>query len=298
MKNLLHKLLFPRWYIVLAGVIISAALVPMVLVGVISIKAVEYISYAISAYSLAVLIIAIVRRHPVKRAKELLRKNKYASKYLDELEVQGRVSLYLGVFANAVYAMMKLVSGVIYGSAWFLTLGFYYLILGGIRLILSRDTFKTRDGRHTREWWVHSYKSYRRCGVLMFLLNIAVTSVAGFMIWGGEYAVYPGFIIYVNAAFAFYCVITSVINIVKFRRANDPILSASKAVNLVGALVSVFALQTAMIPQFGEGETEFQTVMNTITGGAVCVIIFGIALFMVIRSSVKIKQWRTADEGE
>lgn len=298
MKNLLHKLLFPRWYVILAGVTASAALVPMVLGGVISIKAVEYISYAISAYSLTVLMIAIVRRHPVKRAKDLLRKNKYASKYLDELEVQGRVSLYLGVFVNAVYAVMKLVSGVIYGSAWFLTLGFYYLILGGIRLILSRDTFKTQGGRHTREWWVHSYKSYRKCGSLMFLLNVAVTSVAVYTIRENAYNVYPGFLIYANAAFSFYCVTISIINLVKFRRANNPILSASKAINLAGALVSIFALQTAMIPQFGKAGSSFQIIMNSITGGAVCVIIFGIALFMVIRSSIKIKQWRAADEGE
>lgn len=290
MKKLLRKLLFPKWYVILFGVLVSAVLLPLTLSDIISVKLIKYISYAISAYSLTVLVIAIVNRKPVKRAKDLLHKNKYLSRYLDEIEVQGRIALYLGLLLNTAYGLIKVVSGLIYGSGWFITLGFYYLIMGGIKLWLSRDTLKLKDGKRSREWLVHALKSYRGCGVLMFLLNIAVTSVAGFMIRGGEYAVYPGFIIYVNAAFAFYYVITSVINIVKFRRVNNPVLSASKAVNLVGALVSIFALQTAMIPQFGDGETEFRSIMNTITGSVVCVTVFGIAVFMVIRSNIQLKK--------
>ncbi len=290
MKKLLRKLLFPNRYVILIGALVSAALLPLTLTGIISIKPIEYFAYALSAYSLTVLVIAIVYRKPVKRAKELLHKNKYLSRYLDEIEVRGRTALYLGLLFNTAYGLIKIVSGLIYRSEWFITLGFYYLIMGGIKLWLSRDTLKLKDGKRSREWLVHALKSYRRCGVLMFLLNIAVTSVAGFMIRGGEYAVYPGSLIYANAAFAFYCIITSVINIVKFRRANNPVLSASKAVNLAGALVSIFALQTAMIPQFSEGDTEFRSTMNTITGGVVCASVFAIALFMVIRSNIQLKK--------
>lgn len=290
MKKLLRKLLFPKWYVILLGVLISAALLPLTLTGIISVKPIEYISYAISAYSLTVLVVAVVNRKPVKRAKELLHKNKYISRYLDEIEVRGRTSLYLGLLLNTAYGLIKIVSGLFYRSGWFITLGFYYLIMGGIKLWLSRDTLKLKNGKRSREWLVHALKSYRRSGILMFLLNIAVTSVAGFMIRGGKYAVYPGFIIYANAAFAFYCIITSVVNIVKFRLANNPILSASKAVNLAGALVSIFALQTAMIPQFSDGETEFRSIMNSITGGVVCASVFGIAVFMVIRSNIQLKK--------
>ncbi len=290
MKKLLRKLLFPNRYVILIGALVSAALLPLTLTGIISIKPIEYFAYALSAYSLTVLVIAIVYRKPVKRAKELLRKNKYLSRYLDEIEVRGRIALYLGLLFNTAYGLIKIVSGLIYRSEWFITLGFYYLIMGGIKLWLSRDTLKLKDGKRSREWLSHALKSYRRCGVLMFLLNIAVTSVAGFMIRGGKYAVYPGFLIYANAAFAFYCIITSIINIVKFRRANNPVLSASKAVNLAGALVSIFALQTAMIPQFSEGDTEFRSTMNTITGGVVCASVFAIALFMVIRSNIQLKK--------
>lgn len=123
----------------------------------------------------------------------------------------------------------------------------------------------------------------------MFLLNIAVTSVTVFMIRKNAYNIYPGFLIYANAAFSFYCITNSIINIVRYRRTNNPVLSASKAVKLAGALVSIFALQTAMIPQFGEEGTSFQMIMNSITGCAVCGLIFGIALFMAVRSSKQLK---------
>lgn len=55
-------------------------------------------------------------------------------------------------------------------------------------------------------------------------------------------------------------------NLVKFRKVGNPILSASKAISFAGALMSVLALQTAMISRFGEGDEYFRMKMNIITG--------------------------------
>ncbi len=51
-------------------------------------------------------------------------------------------------------------------------------------------------------------------------------------------------------------VITSVINVVKFRKYGSPIMSAAKVINLTAALVSMLSLETAMLAQLG-GDGRF-----------------------------------------
>lgn len=67
-------------------------------------------------------------------------------------------------------------------------------------------------------------------------------------------------------------------NLVKFRKVGNPILSASKAISFADALMSVLALQTAMILRFGEGKEYFRMEMNLITGA----FVLGITLFMEV----------------
>ena len=78
-------------------------------------------------------------------------------------------------------------------------------------------------------------------------------------------------------------------NVVKFAKINNPILSAAKMLSLAGALMSMFALQTAMFSAFGGGES-YQRLMNTVTGGIVCAAVLGIAIFMIVTSNKKLAQ--------
>lgn len=102
---------------------------------------------------------------------------------------------------------------------------------------------------------------------------------------------YPGTLIYAMAAYSFYAIITATINVIKFRRHGSPILSAAKAISLVAALVSILSLETAMLAQFGgEDDPLSRKAMTGATGGGVCVIVLGMALFMIIKASRQLKQ--------
>ena len=90
---------------------------------------------------------------------------------------------------------------------------------------------------------------------------------------------------------AFYSVITAVRNVVKFRKQNSPVLSAAKGINLASALVSMLALETAMLSQFGSEESPvFRRVMNSATGGAVCCVVLGMAVYMMVRATQNLKR--------
>ena len=93
------------------------------------------------------------------------------------------------------------------------------------------------------------------------------------------------------ALYAFYAVILAIINVVKTRRHNSPILSAAKAMNLVAAMVSILSLETAMLAQFGGNDDPmFRKAMTAATGGGVCTIVIGMASYMIWRANKNLKK--------
>lgn len=82
--------------------------------------------------------------------------------------------------------------------------------------------------------------------------------------------------------------ITAVINIIKYKRDHTPLIAASKSINLVAAVMSMFILQVAMINQFGvESDASFKSIINVITGSVTSFITIGVAIFMLINSRNK-----------
>lgn len=101
--------------------------------------------------------------------------------------------------------------------------------------------------------------------------------------------VYPGSVIYITAAYSFYLLTLSIVNLVKFRRLNSPVLSASKALNFAGALMSVFNLENAMTSRFST-DVEFRRIMNTAVGLTVCLLELATAVFIIVRSQLSLKK--------
>ena len=88
--------------------------------------------------------------------------------------------------------------------------------------------------------------------------------------------------IYASAFYAFYSLITATVYAVRARKLHRPAFSAAKALNLDGALMSILALQTAMLAQFGEGDAAFRQVMNLATGAAVTLLSAALAVFLIV----------------
>ena len=82
----------------------------------------------------------------------------------------------------------------------------------------------------------------------------------------------------------------SIGNLVKYRKLGSPVLSAAKVLNYVSAMMSVLALQTAMISRFSTDGEEYRRIMNTITGSFVYATVVVIAVFMIINASIKRKK--------
>lgn len=89
-----------------------------------------------------------------------------------------------------------------------------------------------------------------------------------------------------------------VVNLVRDRKSGSPVMAAARGVNLAAALVSMLSLETAMLTQFNDGSKGafFRRAMIGSTGGAVCVLVTVMGLYMVIHATRRIRKLR-ADSG-
>ena len=100
------------------------------------------------------------------------------------------------------------------------------------------------------------------------------------------------------ALYTFYTTIMAVVNLVRDRKSGSPVMAAARGVNLAAALVSMLSLETAMLTQFNDGSKGafFRRAMIGSTGGAVCVLVAVMGLYMVIHATRRIRKLR-ADSG-
>ena len=124
---------------------------------------------------------------------------------------------------------------------------------------------------------------------MLFILNIPMGGMIILMVRTNSGFTYPGYLIYLSALYTFYIMTLSIVNLVKFRKMDSPILSAAKVLNFVSAMMSVLGLQTAMIARFSSEGEEFRIMMNSVTGAAVFFIVMATVAVMVVQSS-KIKK--------
>lgn len=259
--------------------------------------ALAYVSYIMSAYALVITCTSISRvnrfvksvragigKHPLV---EKMSNTPLGARFLEDVRFRTEISLYMGFFINLLYIVMKMASGIYYHSVWFISVAVYYILLAFMRFLLFRRGKAGTTGNYLEA----ELKRYRMCGILLLIMNQALAGIVVFMVHQNKSYDYPGYLIYAMAAYSFYCVILASINIVKFRRHGSPVLSAAKVISLVSAMVSILSLETAMVTRFGDKDDfVFRQVMTGATGGGVCTLVLGIAVFMIVKSSLHLKR--------
>ncbi len=289
-KNFFKKILFPPAWIILLLTLISAISLTVIFMNDLDSSTIAYAVYALSAYSLTVLCIflAIVLPRSYKEIKQRIYNTKYGHRYMTDSIFKTQVSLYLSLALNLLYAVMKLYIGIGERSAWFITLAAYYILLALMRFFLLRHMQKNKITKNKLSEW----KRYLFCGAVLMAMNLVLSYMVALVIVNDGGFTYDGYMIYLMAAYAFYKIIMAVISILKYRKYKSPILSASKAIGFAAALVSMLALEIAMLTQFG-GENDsplFNQRMIGATGAGVCSIVIGMATYMIVRSTKEIRQ--------
>lgn len=200
------------------------------------------------------------------------------------------------IFAIGSFLMSLLFSvfnaylGIANRSIWYGALATFYISLallrGGVLVYHKNKIGKKAQGKNDE--YVKA-KVYRNSGVITLILNLALSSAIAQMIFSGEHFTYMGWTVFAYAAYAFYKITTSIIALIKAHKQTDLTVRAIRNINLVDALVSILALQTALLTMFSEGEINI-SLFNTLTGTVVSFTSIGIGIYMIISANKKIKE--------
>lgn len=274
----------PVWLVWLAAALSAVLLVWVFSMGLEE-SVVAYIAYPLSAWALT---IAVIRLIPVFRAlPHRVKGSRHAARILGNDALRVNMSMYTGLGVSLFYAAFKLIAGWLYHSKWFAAVAVYYMVLALMRYLLMRGVKGPGAGREDISWFIH-----RAAGLLMLILTAAIAGMAVQMVVDNQVHSYPGLIIYASAAYAFYSLTVALVNLIRFRREENPVASAARMTAFAGALMAIFALQTGLIDRFGEGEDGLRLVMNSLTGGAVCLSVLSMGVMMVFRSQKEINRIR------
>ncbi|MBQ7923792.1 MAG: hypothetical protein IJ329_00640 [Clostridia bacterium] len=213
-------------------------------------------------------------------------------------------TLFFACFSFAMsvaFGLFNGVQGILYASVWNGALAAYYILLaflrGGVLYYQKSRKKRERKGREINERLVQA-KAYRNCGFILLVLHIALSAAIAQMIFEGRAFSYDGWTIYGAAAYAFYKITASVIQIKRVRKHDDFTLRAIRSANLADGAVSVLALQTALLSTFG-GEEINADAFNTATGIVVSALTVALGIFMIVdahKNVRKITQRKFQDE--
>ena len=282
-KQWVRKLFFPRTAAAAAIFLGGMGLLAFALLFAREEGLLAYACYGFSAYALAVACLNLPAS--IRRANQRLMSHPLVSAYWGDELVKACTVLFFSLGANLLYAGCNAVSGIVYGSPWFGSLAVYYLLLSGMRLLLAASSRKQGMTGNTASQW----RRYLLCGALLIPMNFALAAVVVLTLKqrGGFH--YGKVMIYIMALYAFYAAISGVVNLARSRKFRSPLLSATRVVSLTAGLVSLFALEVAMLEQFGRGET-LRYVMTASTGGGVCLILVTMSLWMILRAVINLRK--------
>ncbi len=292
-KKIGKALLFPPIALMIVLIPLSVALLVFAMVVLGTETVLAYVSYVLSAYTLTVWCFRIpVMIRYVKTFKD---ENQYARRWLDDERLRVNVSLYGSLAFNVAYAAFQLWLGYLHHTFWFYSLAGYYISLALMRFFLVRHTSIHRPGEHMRQELI----KYRACGWVFLVMNLMLSLMIFFMVYWNRTFHHHEITTIAMAAYTFTAMTVAIVSIIKYRKYQSPVYSASKAISLAAACVSMLTLSSTMLTTFG-GETMSlpqRRIMLGCIGGGVSVFILLMAVYMIAQSTHKLKLLKTEESS-
>lgn len=284
-KKLGKALLFPHIAVI---IILLPLSVGLMLYGMIALGEAHVLTIAFCALAFYATMVTCIRIPSIVRYwKGFRHRNKYADRWLSDTRLRVSVTLGANVLWNGAYAALQLGLGLYHRSLWFCSLAAYYTCISVMRLFLLCHTLRHAPGTQMRRELRH----YRACGWIFLLLNLALSGMILYMVRQGRTVAHNEITTIAIAAYTFTSLTMAIINLVRYRKYNSPVFSASKAISLAAACVSMLTLENTMLATFSGGELSARTLTLYLglSGAAVAAWIVAMAVYMIVRAGRQIK---------
>lgn len=291
-KKIGKALLFPHIAIMIILIPIATVFLVYSMVFLGAESPVSIASYVLAFYTLTVWCFRLP--YLIRFFKTFKEENKYALIWQNDTRLRVNVSLYGSLIWNTAYALLQLGMGFWHHTFWFYSLAGYYIALAVMRFFLVRHTSKHKPGEKMQEELI----KYRTCGWIFLLMNLTLSVMVFFMVYWNRTFHHHEITTITLAAYTFTSLTMAIVNVVKYRKYNSPVYSASKAISLAAACVSMLTLESTMLTTFDDGTMDLTSrrIMLGATGGAISVFIIVMAVYMIVQGSKKLKAFNSEDD--
>lgn len=250
---------------------------------------ISYILFGIAGVSLAYSVYLLIPLFPKMKSGIIrwLEKREFTRLLLRNFGFR-TVIFSIGSFSmSLLFSGFNAYMGIKNRSIWYGALAAFYIALallrGGVLLYHKRKKGNEQNDEYNK------IKVYKNSGIITLILNVALSSAIAQMIFSSAHFTYMGLTIFAYAAYAFYKITMSIIALIKAHKQEDLTVRAVREINLVDALVSILALQTALLTTFSEGNTNI-SLFNTLTGIVVSALSISIGIYMIVSANKKMKE--------
>lgn len=285
-------LLFPHIAIMILLLPVATVLLVWSMVFVGTQSAIAILSYVLSAYTLTVWCFKIP--YLIKFLKTFKEENKYARRWREDTHLRINTTLFGSLAWNILYGIFQLWLGFYHHTFWFYSLGAYYICLAVMRFFLIGHTRKYAPGEKIKT----ELLKYRACGWVFLVMNLALTLIVFFMLYWNRTFTHHMITAIAMAAYTFTAFTTAIISVIKYRKYNSPIYSATKAISFAAACVSMLTLTSTLLTTFNDGTMGVirQKILLGCVGIAVSGTVVTMAICMILRSTKRLKLLHAAKE--
>lgn len=295
-----HGVFLSVVYILTAGAVAGSVALAITGVNGGAAEIISYVLYAVAALFLGYSIYTIILYIPVlkRKAGEKLRSKKFTAGILEDYDFKTTVFAAVSFAVTVAFATMNLVSAVKYRLLWYGAFAAYYFLLilfrGGV--IFSSIRYKKKYGI-SGGFELFNWRVYLAGGMFLMLLEIAMAGAVTQMMLSPRPVVSGQIMAITNAAYTFFKVITSTLNLVKAKKSGNPTAQALRNVNFADACMSIVSLTVLMVATFDAENSADMTYVKAGVGFFACAAIIIMAILMIVRAAKKIKALK-APEGE
>lgn len=189
------------------------------------------------------------------------------------------LSASVGFGLNLAYALYHGILGLASQSLWLLLLGAYYILLS-----VMRFSAVLYDRRSRKKQSLFSERFLLRFLGAMLTLLALILAFSVYLSFLYDVAVpYPEIIMITIATYTFYKITLAIVNAVRARKQNVPLLIAIRNIGCADAAASLLTLQRSMLVSFEGMTSQDIGLMNALTGAGVCLLTAALGMYMIFQ---------------
>lgn len=185
---------------------------------------------------------------------------------------------FLSLFINSAYSIYNGILGFVAMSWWHITVCAYHIILSVMRFSVLLFERKNKKNCIEIEYFIMRFS-----GVMFLFLLIILIGTVVLAVQNNESTKHHQIVMITIATYAFTKVTFAIINMIKARKIDSPVIKTLRNISFADASVSIFSLQLSMLVSFqGMSQAEI-SIFNILTGVAVCILVMILGINLIRR---------------